>query len=161
MDVDDATREGLDEEVGHQGQKSCQHDEIDMVVAKQGHHKVRIVELGLGGYCGLDAQVLSPDQSECIGFVANNEGTTDTLRVGEILDEVLTVGSTAGNEDGDVYLIHIFNHGLHEYHKLIFLSDEGRHSGRGRPRESKSIPRGAQGARQVATTRNQHIARDG
>ena len=72
MDIDDATREGIDEEVRDQGQEACQDNEIDGMLAQQRHHDIRIVELCLWGYSGRHTQALSTHQGIGIGLVTDD-----------------------------------------------------------------------------------------
>ena len=106
MDVDDATREGFYQEVGHQGQETCQHDKLDVVLLEQWHHHLRVVKLGFGSHSRWYAQIGGTYQTIGVGLVADYQSTVDALAVCEILDEILTVCAAAGHKDGYIDSVH-------------------------------------------------------
>ena len=105
LNVDDAAREGLNQEVRHQGQKASQHDEPDVVLLQQGHHHLLVVQFRFGGYGRGHAQTLGTLQRQGVGFVADHEGTVDTLRIFEVAYQILTVRAASRHKDGNVYHI--------------------------------------------------------
>ena len=94
MDVDDATWEGIDQEIGHQRQESCQHDKVNTILLQQGHHHLLVVQLCLGSHSCGHTQFLCSHQRIGIGLVAHYQRTVHAVRPFEILDQILTVRAT-------------------------------------------------------------------
>ena len=95
VDIDDAMGVGVDEEVGHQGQEACQHDEADVVLLQKGHHDVGIVEVGLGGNGCRYAEALCTHEGVGVGLITDNESAMYALGVGKVSDQVLAVRPAA------------------------------------------------------------------
>ena len=95
VDIDDAMGVGVDEEVGHQGQEACQHDEADVVLLQEGHHDIGIVEVGLGGNGCRYAETLCTHEGVGVGLITDNESAMYALGVGKVSDQVLAVRPAA------------------------------------------------------------------
>ena len=109
VDVDDAARERVNQEFGHQRQESRQHNEVDGILTQQWHHELWVVQLRLRGHRRLDTKVLCPGQGVGVSLVADHQRTVDALAVCEVFDEVLTVCAAPRHENGNVNHILMFN----------------------------------------------------
>ena len=94
MEVDDATRIGIDEEVGNQRKEASQYDEVDLIVAHQLHHLLLVIQVGLGHHRRRHTQPLCPDEGISIGFVADHQGAIHLL-ITKIANQILTVRATS------------------------------------------------------------------
>ena len=72
VDIDDLVWEGVDEEIGNQRQPTCQDDEADVVLTKQGQHDVRVMQIGLRGDSRWHTVALSPFEDKGVGLVADD-----------------------------------------------------------------------------------------
>ena len=72
VDIDDLVWEGVDEEIGNQGQPTCQDDEADVVFAKQGQYDVRVMQIGLGGDSRWHTEAPNPFKDKGVGLVADD-----------------------------------------------------------------------------------------
>ena len=107
MQVDDTARIGLNQEVGYQWQKPCQHDEVYLVFVHQRHHKCLVIQLCLGHYSCCYTQVLSSDQCVCLSFVADDKLAIYIVTAFKVTYQVLTVGAAARHEYRDISF-HLF-----------------------------------------------------
>ena len=102
MNVDDAAREGIDEEVGDEGQEACEDDEVDAELLQEWQDDVRFVELRLGHNGRRHAQPLGALKGVGISTIAHNECRADAFRALKVADYVFAVGAAARHEDGDI-----------------------------------------------------------
>lgn len=103
MDVDDATREGIDEEVRYHGQEACEDDEVDVELLQERQDDVGVVELRLGNHGSGNGQTPRTFEGESVSTVAHDECRADVLAAAKILYDVLTIGAAARHENSDGY----------------------------------------------------------
>ena len=74
------------------------------MLAQQRHDVFLYAEVHFLDDSGLDTQTLGALKSEGVGAIAYHKFHTSHIRCLEVAYKVLTVGSVAGNEDGNVHL---------------------------------------------------------
>ena len=75
VEVDNATRIGVNQEIGHQRQEACQYDKLDAVLTQQRQHHLSVIQFGFRDDSRLHAQIPGTHQRIGVRFVTHHKGT--------------------------------------------------------------------------------------
>lgn len=116
VDIEDQTRIGIEEEVWYECHIPRQHDRLHPSLSEVGEQHLRICQLVAGEVLYLDPEPLRPMTDVGVSAIDHHAGDGERrLRVcGEVLGDLLHVGSVAGSEY--CYL----SHGM-KMHELVCL----------------------------------------